>query len=94
MISAIHNSCGLLKRKQRDKNDHFCIVGFSSDELVGEIRKLERFNSDLEDKIQSMVELINNMDDDYQCSKNDVVIKRYLLLKLNLKSIFENQLLQ
>ncbi len=72
----------------------FFIVGFSSDELVGEIRKLERFNSDLEDKIQSMVELINNMDDDYQCSKNDVVIKRYLLLKLNLKSIFESQLLQ
>ncbi len=73
---------------------NFFIVGFSSDEMEGEIRKLERFNSDLEDKIQSMVELINNMDDDYQCSKNDVVIKRYLLLKLNLKSIFENQLLQ
>lgn len=69
----------------------FNYPAYSSEELAGEIRKLDRINCELEEKIHALVEAINNLDDDYQCSKHDVILRRYLLLKCNLKLIFENE---
>ncbi|VDD81221.1 unnamed protein product [Mesocestoides corti] len=79
-------------KEMRMRHETIC-DRLSSEELVVEIRKLERINSELEEKIQTVVEAIDNMDDEYQCTKNNAFIKRYLVLKCNLKVIFEGDFL-
>nr|VZI49669.1 unnamed protein product [Spirometra erinaceieuropaei] len=70
------------------KHEMIC-DGLSSEELLAEIRKLEQKNEDLQERIDGLVEAINQMDDEYQSCKGDTFIRRYLILKMNVKFVFE-----
>ncbi|BHF78488.1 hypothetical protein SprV_0602160100 [Sparganum proliferum] len=72
----------------RAKHEMIC-DGLSSEELLTEIRKLEQQNEDLQERIDGLVGAINQMDDEYQSCKGDTFIRRYLILKMNVKLVFE-----
>ncbi|VDL95504.1 unnamed protein product [Schistocephalus solidus] len=72
----------------RSKHERIC-DGLSSEEILVEIKKLEQQNQDLQEQIDGLVETINQMDHNYQSCKGDTFLRRYLILKTNVKYVFE-----
>ena len=67
------------------------IAGLSQQEVMAENEKVSQQKKEFERKIRVIVNLIEDMERQYEDSKRFIVIQRYRLMKTMIKQLINNQ---